>query len=179
MIRMIGRLGAVTVLVAALGALTARAALGQETSVVGDWEGVLSTGDQGVPVAFHIVSNADGALTATMDSPSQGALGIPLQGVTFVDRVLAFELVVAEVHFFEGTLSEDGSTLSGTWTQGERSVELTMTRIELGRVSLLPDAGRADHSAFRTSIGSTVVAFRAGTRAAAIVTRSRAPVTVA
>ncbi|MCP5062335.1 MAG: alpha/beta hydrolase, partial [Ignavibacteriae bacterium] len=45
--------------------------------ITGDWYGVLDIQGQKLRIVFHIVEN-DGSLTATMDSPDQGAKGIPV-----------------------------------------------------------------------------------------------------
>ncbi|MCC9136700.1 hypothetical protein LN995_09685, partial [Pontibacter silvestris] len=50
--------------------------------VVGDWNGSLSVAGTQTPLVFHISAALGGTLTATIDSPIQGAKGIiPVQSV--------------------------------------------------------------------------------------------------
>ena len=63
-----------------LGSVAAVAAPQEE--IVGDWHGTLDVPGGSLPVVFHI-SETDGSLTATLDSPSQGATGIPVDSVVF------------------------------------------------------------------------------------------------
>lgn len=114
-------------LVAAAGSLAAQDA----PSPVGDWEGVLSVPAQGVelPVVFHVTEAEDGSLAATMDSPSQGAFGIPCEAP--VVEGTSLEIPVAAVQGgFEGTIAEDGSKIEGTWSQGPNSLPLVLTPVE-------------------------------------------------
>ena len=53
------------------------AELNEGHDISGSWEGALSISGQSLPLIFHI--NHD--LTATMDSPAQGANHIPIKSV--------------------------------------------------------------------------------------------------
>ena len=105
---------------ALLGVTTASA---QET-VVGTWSGTLEVGG-GLRIVFHIEQGEDG-LTATMDSPDQGAAGIPVSGVTVSgDSVtLAVDRIGGT---YEGALADDGPKIEGQWAQGGRSFPVTLT----------------------------------------------------
>lgn len=48
---------------------------------VGDWKGTLELMGREIPLVFHVVADVEGTLTATMDSPSQGAFSIPADAV--------------------------------------------------------------------------------------------------
>ncbi len=43
----------------------------------GAWRGKISLGPMKIPVVFHFSAGADGTVDCTLDSPSQGAMGIP------------------------------------------------------------------------------------------------------
>ena len=45
--------------------------------VEGSWLGTLQTGGVELRIVFHISQDSVGVLTATLDSPDQGATGIP------------------------------------------------------------------------------------------------------
>jgi pimeloyl-ACP methyl ester carboxylesterase len=86
----------------------------------------LDTGAQRLRIVFRIRRNADGTWQATLDSPDQGARGIPVSAVETAGRqiTLRSEAVAGE---FVGTLSEDGKRLEGLWKQGGGEWKLTLT----------------------------------------------------
>jgi len=99
----------------------------QEAGPAGDWEGTLSAAGQEFPLVFHIVAAEDGTLSTTIDSPSQGAFGIPCDATTFADGVLRVSCT-SIAGSFEATLGEEGATVDGTWSQGGMSFPLELTR---------------------------------------------------
>lgn len=100
---------------------------GPDDAFVGTWEGALDLGGTSLTVVFYIGRGEDGTLTATMDSPDQGATGIPVGEVTREGG--AIHLVVDAVRGeYTGTLSEDGGAISGTWSQGPARLPLELTR---------------------------------------------------
>lgn len=97
--------------------LVALPATAQVPTLDGDWDGALSPG-AGIllRLALH-VENHDGATSAIMTSIDQGNAQMSVSAVT--QDGAAVTLDVARVHgSFKGVLSDDGQTLSGTWTQG-------------------------------------------------------------
>jgi hypothetical protein len=89
-------------------------------SLVGDWEGTL--GGQ-LPLVLHLRVDASGALTATMDSPQQGANGLAGADAKLDGTTLSYGIPIVG-GTFTGTVSGDGKTISGTWTQQGRSTPL-------------------------------------------------------
>jgi hypothetical protein len=55
-----------------------------------------------------------------MDSPDQGAYGLPLSDVTCADGVLKFVLLSRKRHAFEGRLNAAGTEIAGTGRKGVR-----------------------------------------------------------
>jgi hypothetical protein len=100
--------------------------------IVGDWEGTVNSPAQGdVGMVVHVTAGEDGTLTGTLDVPVQGGFGLPLEEVTLEDGVFSFAFSMAGPGTgYEGTLSEDGSTITGMWTQGGGSIELVLTKSE-------------------------------------------------
>ncbi len=83
----------------------------------GDWQGTLSASGAELRLVLHITKSADGSLKATLDSVDQGTNGIPVSSVTLKDSTLSLE--IEAVHgTYEGKVSADGKTISGTWSQG-------------------------------------------------------------
>lgn len=109
------------------------AAAGNEASVAsvlpGTWHGTLRLGSASLRIVFN-VELKDGALQATMDSPDQGARGIPVSKITLADSVAVFE-VKAIGGVFEGRLSSDGSSLTGSLKQGGGAFPLILQRAEM------------------------------------------------
>jgi hypothetical protein len=86
------------------------------SDIDGAWMGTLEAGGSQLHVVFHIFNTEDG-LMATLDSPDQGAKGIPVSKVTRDDASLKMEVkMVGGV--FEGKIAKDLSAIEGTWTQG-------------------------------------------------------------
>lgn len=105
-------------------------------SVAGIWEGTLDADGQRLRVLFHITQAPKGGLSATMDSPDQGATGIPVSGVTFEKGELRLEVEAVGGHYF-AELEKDG-TLQGTWSQGGAALPLTLRRVESAPVLVRP-----------------------------------------
>ncbi len=77
---------------------------------------------------FHIVNTADG-LTATLDSPDQGAKGIPTTSVTREGASLKIE-VKSLGGAFEGKIATDLSTIDGNFTQLGSTHPLILKRVK-------------------------------------------------
>jgi hypothetical protein len=92
----------------------------------GDWAGALDVGGQKLRLVLHFV-NTNGAWSGTMDSLDQGANGIPFSTVT-VDGVKLHAEVKAINGGYEGTLADDGQTITGTWSQERNVIALNLAR---------------------------------------------------
>jgi uncharacterized protein len=98
------------------------------SDIDGTWMGSLDTGAIKLRVVFHIVNTEDG-LTATMDSPDQGANGLPTTSVTRDDTSLKIEAKQIGGSF-SGKIAADLSSIDGTWTQGGGSLPLVLRRVK-------------------------------------------------
>ncbi|WP_332677691.1 alpha/beta hydrolase family protein [Brevundimonas sp.] len=103
----------------AVAALQAAAA----PQLAGQWEGVLSVGGQ----SLRIVLRVDPTGAAVVDSPDQGANGIPADGPTLEGGVVRFSVPAVRASF-EGALSADGGTITGALTQGPAAMPVVLTR---------------------------------------------------
>jgi hypothetical protein len=110
--------------------LLASVAFGQQPAspVAGSWEGAIATGAVKLRIGVVITVQPDGTLGAVMDSPDQGAYGLPLNNVTFADGVLKFALLRAN-GTFEGRLNAAGTEITGNWTQG-MALPLVLRKVE-------------------------------------------------
>jgi pimeloyl-ACP methyl ester carboxylesterase len=92
--------------------------------ISGQWNGVLKVPGAQLKLVFHISETAEG-YSSTMDSPDQGAFGIPVTATTFADSVLKLEMPNAGITY-EGTL-EGTDSIVGTFRQGGQSFPLILT----------------------------------------------------
>jgi hypothetical protein len=98
-----------------------------DVDVSGTWLGAIPAGGVSLRVVFNLSKNADGSFAGTMDSPDQGAFGIPVSQITVHGRHV--DLAAASIGAsFSGDLSADGSTLSGTATQAGESTPLKLLK---------------------------------------------------
>lgn len=79
-----------------------------------------------LPLRLHLTAAADRSLSGTLDSPNQGVTGMKCDNFQLDGHNLSFS--IPDVHgTWKGTVTDDGATLAGTWTQGN-SIPLTFTR---------------------------------------------------
>jgi alpha-mannosidase len=80
--------------------------------VAGNWQGTVAMSGAQRQIVVHL-SNATGALRGTLDYPEDFNFGNPLRGLSFANGTLKFR---GEGVSFEGTLSADANTISGSYT---------------------------------------------------------------
>ena len=90
--------------------------------ILGDWEGTLSIQGQQLSIIFHFTSD-NNQLKGTMDSPQQGAFGLPCTEVQYDNQQLVLQLSNLGIAY-EGTL--DQGTIEGTFRQGGMEFPLTL-----------------------------------------------------
>jgi hypothetical protein len=110
-------------------------------NIVGDWQGTLKAGPAELRLVLHIAKSADGSLKATLDSVDQAANGIPVTSISLKDGNLAFTVDSVQGSY-EGKVSSDATTISGTWTQG------TPLPLDFKRV---PGVAKAKHETAKPS----------------------------
>ncbi len=92
----------------------------------GDWKGALKVSGTELPIVIHITAAGDG-YSATLDSPSQGAIGIPVNEVEVEGSEI--RLFIRPIGgTFTATLADEGSELDGTWAQNGLEFPLLMVR---------------------------------------------------
>lgn len=99
------------------------------STVVGDWNGALSTGNGSLRVVIHVEQDKDGKLSGTLDSPDQGATGIAISSITYKEPALHFEIEKFGAGY-DGTMNKENSEIAGNWKQGSASLPLTFKRAQ-------------------------------------------------
>ena len=102
------------------------AATAHAQSVAGTWQGTLNVGKE-LRIVIIISTAPGGGLTGMMHSIDQGGPGIAANPVTLQGTTV--KLVISGIGgTFEGQLSANGNTIAGNWSQGGKSLPLTLTR---------------------------------------------------
>lgn len=97
----------------------------QAQDITGTWHGQLNVQSQQIPLVFHFQQDSD-RWTGTMDSPAQGATGIPLSEVALADSLLVISVAAAGIRY-EGRIAQ-ADLIQGTFVQGGLSLDLTLRR---------------------------------------------------
>jgi pimeloyl-ACP methyl ester carboxylesterase len=123
------------VIIAALP-LLAFAQVVDPASLAGTWKGALDLPGQKLPIVFHLVYT-DGQLSATWDSPAQGAMGLATKSVFLDDLRVSIDIPVVAGEYV-GTLEPGLNLVKGTWKQGGGSMSLDLERDLSGVVASGP-----------------------------------------
>ncbi len=94
-------------------------------NISGAWGGVLNVQGVRLRLVFNVSENA-GGYSSTLDSPDQGAKGIPVTSTTFDNSTLRISIASAGIQY-EGTLGAD-SIITGTFKQAGQSFPLTLSK---------------------------------------------------
>lgn len=102
--------------------------------ITGAWNGLLDVQGSQLRLVFNISKTATG-ISATMDSPDQGAAGIPTSSARFENGVLTVAIANMKMQY-EGKLGEN-NTITGTFKQGPMSLPLNLMKEKVEKAKLL------------------------------------------
>lgn len=110
--------------------------LSAQNEIIGSWNGLLEVQGVKLRLVFHVMKTEDG-LVSTMDSPDQGAKGIPVTSTVFKDPILKLQISSARIEYI-GEIS--GDLITGTFKQGgqEFSLDLKKENLESKTLSVRP-----------------------------------------
>lgn len=95
----------------------------------GTWQGTLTAlGGMELTIVFHLKRGDTGSYTATMDSPDQGAAGIPVGEIILTGDSLRLKVPVVS-GIYKGEIQPDARQIEGTWFQFGHSFPLTLERV--------------------------------------------------
>ncbi len=92
--------------------------------ITGQWNGVLKVSGMQLRIVFNI-AKTDTGYTSTMDSPDQGAKGIPVTSTTFENSILNLKIANAGIEY-EGEFKE--GSFVGNFKQRGQSLVLELKR---------------------------------------------------
>ncbi|MBL8890078.1 MAG: alpha/beta hydrolase [Planctomycetaceae bacterium] len=92
----------------------------------GSWTGALDVGAIRLRLVFNLIVS-DETILATLDSPDQGAKGIPLDSVAVDGRTIRIASTKMKA-VFAGSLNDANNKIEGTWSQGGREFLLVLDR---------------------------------------------------
>lgn len=96
-------------------------------NITGEWNGALNIQGIKLRVVFHL-TKTDAGYSATMDSPDQGAKGIPMTAVSFENNVLKLEQSAIRITY-TGTF--DGKTeIIGEFVQAGMKFPMNLSRTQ-------------------------------------------------
>lgn len=96
---------------------------------IGQWEGKLEVSGISLRIWIHIDADENGILKASMDSPDQGAMNLPVGKISAEGETLSLEMPDLRASF-NGTLEND-TIIIGTWKQGLSSLPLSLQKSSL------------------------------------------------
>ncbi len=92
--------------------------------ITGQWNGQLAVQGQKLRISFHI-SEDGGKYTSTMDSPDQGAMGIPTEETTFEDNTLTISMKSMGIEYSGKLVDRE---IQGTFSQAGMQIPMNLTR---------------------------------------------------
>ncbi|GAA4107441.1 S9 family peptidase [Aquimarina addita] len=95
--------------------------------IVGNWKGNLAVQGTEMGIIFNIQKGSDGALSSTMDIPSQGATGIPFDSTVFENNQLTLMFKQGGIKY---VASLEETKLKGTFYQSGMELPLEMEKSE-------------------------------------------------
>ncbi len=105
-------------------------AFGQD--ITGQWNGLLNIPGSPLRLAINITKTANG-FTSTLDSPDQGAFGIPVDATSFENTTLKITVVNLGIQY-NGEFADD--TFEGTFLQGGMTLPLELSRDKIEKTTV-------------------------------------------
>ena len=119
------------------GALLIAGVLSAQDGPRGHWTGSIAIPDHPLAVEVDLDKTAAGWV-GSIAIPAQNASGLPLEAIAFADGKWTFRIKAGPGQpTFTGTLSADGQTLSGDFTQGGGSFPFKLSRTGDAKVAAI------------------------------------------
>ena len=103
---------------------------GANSGLAGSWLGTLTSGATKLRITLRVQQDPAGKLTATLDLPDQGQTSLPVEHLSYVDRILSFDFVLGAPSSFEGVVSRDATEALGMFKQGSTTLPLNFAHAD-------------------------------------------------
>ena len=107
-----------------------------KTTLPGAWFGRISADGNDLRIVFHLKLIEKDSLTATLDSPDQGAKDIPVGQVILDKKKLVIQAPGLNGEY-NGTITGD-STMEGTWSQNGADFPLNLKKLSTFLTTNIP-----------------------------------------
>jgi CubicO group peptidase (beta-lactamase class C family) len=102
---------------------------GQKASLAGHWEGSIDIPGMRPDILVDFSQKDDGSWEGMISIPSQNAKNLPLQNITLEGDNVAFEMSgIPGEPTFKGTFNEEGSQITGDFTQSGQTFPFSLVR---------------------------------------------------
>jgi CubicO group peptidase (beta-lactamase class C family) len=99
------------------------------TSIAGHWEGTIDIPGTKLEVLIDFSQKQAGIWEGKISIPAQNAKNLPLNNISFVDKEASFAIGgVPGEPTFKGTITENGTKISGDFTQGGQNFPFSLSR---------------------------------------------------
>ncbi len=110
----------------------------QKTGIDDTWQGTLHAPQKDLRTVLKITKTDTGALKAVMYSIDQGGKGIPVTSATFEGSTLKYSIEMID-GTYEGKMSPDNKSITGTWKQGPNPMPLVFERVTPATAWAIPE----------------------------------------
>ena len=102
----------------------------QPKDLTGIWTGKLALPNSlELTIVFNLSKDDSGKHTSTLDSPDQGAMGIPTESTIITGDSILIKIPVVQ-GFYTGKIFYDEMKIEGKWSQGGMSLDLTVNKVD-------------------------------------------------
>jgi uncharacterized protein len=102
----------------------------QQKDISGIWTGKLALPNSiELTIVFNLAQNDSGIYSSTLDSPDQGAMGIPTVSTTINGDSILINIPAVK-GLYTGKIFYDVMKIDGKWSQGGMSLDLVVNKVE-------------------------------------------------
>jgi hypothetical protein len=102
----------------------------QPKDLIGIWAGKLALPNSlELTIVFNLSKDDSGKYTSTLDSPDQGAMGIPTESTMINGDSILIKIPMVQ-GFYTGKIFYDEMNIEGKWSQGGMSLDLTVNKVD-------------------------------------------------
>lgn len=110
-----------------------------DKGIADTWQGTLHLPQRDIRLVLKVTRGTDGALAGTMYSIDQGGQALKTSSIGFQDGTLKFAIQMIDMTYV-GSMSGDGKSITGTFTQGDRPTPLVLERATAETAWTIPEA---------------------------------------